>query len=335
MIKEIECKDISACAEVIRESFKTVADELGFTPENAPRFTAFAITKERLDGHYNNEHRSMYAYYDDGVIVGYYSLLLQNNNECELNNLCVIPTYRHRGIGEELLLNAFKVAKEMGCIKVNIGIVEENQVLRKWYESFGFVHIGTKKFEFFPFTCGYMEKHLLGDVMDSQTYVIWLEFDDEFSEFLNEKCNELNEKNIIPGIRPPHLTLTFVRTNDRERLIGVCREYLQKNMVDIEINAIEQFSSGVIYYAPKVTSELLKLHNDLCQRLCEFGELTWDLYHPGNWTPHIALTGESNEQDVQTAVSIMRKSFSKRMVSIKKILVWAYEGDGEKIYIPI
>ena len=53
-----------------------------------------------------------------------------------------------------------KVAKEMNCTKVNIGIVEENQVLRKWYEDFGFTHIGTQKFDFFPFTCGYMEKEL-------------------------------------------------------------------------------------------------------------------------------------------------------------------------------
>lgn len=34
------------------------------------------------------------------------------------------------------------------------------QVLRKWYEKLGFVHVGTQKFEFFPFTCGYMEKVL-------------------------------------------------------------------------------------------------------------------------------------------------------------------------------
>ena len=41
--------------------------------------------------------------------------------------------------------------------KIKIGIVEENKVLRKWYDSLGFIHIGTKKFDFFPFTCGYME----------------------------------------------------------------------------------------------------------------------------------------------------------------------------------
>lgn len=160
MIKEIEQKDIAECVKVIRESFKTVADELGFTAQNAPGFTAFSITEEKLNKQYKGEQRPMYAYYDKGVIVGYYSLLIQDDGECELNNLCVSPAYRHKGIGEELLKNAFEVAEELNCIKMNIGIVEENIVLRKWYESFGFVHIGTKKFDFFPFTCGYMEKEL-------------------------------------------------------------------------------------------------------------------------------------------------------------------------------
>lgn len=80
--------------------------------------------------------------------------------ECELNNLCVIPQYRHRGIGEELLKHAFNFAKKLKCNKVNIGIVEENTVLKDWYESLGFVHTGTQKFDFFPFTCGYMVKEL-------------------------------------------------------------------------------------------------------------------------------------------------------------------------------
>ena len=96
----------------------------------------------------------------DGKIVGYYSLALQDNKECELNNLCVLPQFRHQGIGEKLLLHSFHTAKGLGCLKMNIGIVEENQVLKLWYESFGFKHIKTQKFDFFPFTCGYMELKL-------------------------------------------------------------------------------------------------------------------------------------------------------------------------------
>ena len=160
MIKEVQQNELCECVKVIRESFKTVADELGFTAENAPRFTEFATTEERLNWHLNGEHRPMYAFCDDNIIVGYYSLLLQDNNECELNNVCVLPAYRHKGIGKVLLNHAFQIAEETGCKKMNIGIVEENVVLRKWYEAYGFVHTGTQKFDFFPITCGYMEKEL-------------------------------------------------------------------------------------------------------------------------------------------------------------------------------
>ena len=39
---------------------------------------------------------------------------------------------------------------------MRLSIVEENSVLRKWYEQNCAVHTGTEKFDFFPFTCGYM-----------------------------------------------------------------------------------------------------------------------------------------------------------------------------------
>ena len=158
MIKQVKENEIADCVNVIIESFATVADEFGFTIANAPGFTAFATTEDRIRWQFFEENRPMYAFYDNERIVGYYSLLLQEKNECELNNLCVLPSYRHKGIGEKLLMNAFRVAKDLGCAKINIGIVEENKALRKWYETFGFVHTGTQKFDFFPFTCGYMEK---------------------------------------------------------------------------------------------------------------------------------------------------------------------------------
>lgn len=161
MIRDINRDDIPECVTVIKDSFITVADELGFTVLNAPRFTAFAVTDESLYYQLEKEHRLMIAYYlDDGKIVGFYSLLLQENDHCELNNLCVLPCYRHKNIGSALLNDAYARAKNIGCVSINIGIVEENKRLRKWYEDNGFIHTGTRKFDFFPFTCGYMEKEL-------------------------------------------------------------------------------------------------------------------------------------------------------------------------------
>lgn len=157
MIRAMEPTEIAECVEVIRKSFLTVAEEFGFTEENAPRFTAFATTEERLKWQMEQEHRPMYVYYDAGKIIGYYSLAILEDYEYEMNNLCVLPSYRHKGIGEQLVKHAFDVARTLNCTKIHIGIVEENKVLQRWYETMGFVHTGTKKFDFFPFTCGYMQ----------------------------------------------------------------------------------------------------------------------------------------------------------------------------------
>ena len=160
-IKAIARNDIPECTEVIRTSFMTVADEFGFTAENAPRFVAFATTDEKLYSQFDNEHRPMYGYFsENGRIIGYYSLLLLENNECELNNLCVLPEHRHNNIGGKLFADACAKGKDKGCEKLVFSIVEENLKLRKWYEKQGAVHTDTKKFDFFPFTCGYMEKSL-------------------------------------------------------------------------------------------------------------------------------------------------------------------------------
>lgn len=112
MIREIDRNDVPECVQVIRISFLTVAKEFGFTVENAPRFTAFATTEERLFYQMDNEHRLMYAYYlDNDEIIGYYSLLLQDNKECELNNLCILPRYRHKHFGADLLGDAYLRAR--------------------------------------------------------------------------------------------------------------------------------------------------------------------------------------------------------------------------------
>ncbi|MDE5858956.1 MAG: GNAT family N-acetyltransferase [Oscillospiraceae bacterium] len=157
MIKQITKENIPECVKVIRESFLTVAEEFSITPENAPRFTAFAVTDDRLYWHFDSEHRPMSAYFEDGKIVGYYSLFIVGDSVCELNNLCTLPAYRHNNIGEKLLEDAFEQSKKLGCTKMQLSFVEENKRLRKWYENHGFIHTGTEKLDFFPFTCGYME----------------------------------------------------------------------------------------------------------------------------------------------------------------------------------
>ena len=200
MICPIKKHEISKCVKVIRKSFLTVAQEYGFTEENAPRFTAFSTTFEKISGQYE-EGRPMYGYLDDNKqIVGYYSLHIQENEACELNNLCVLPEYRHRNIGEILFFHALMTAGDKGCKRMNISIVEENKKLRTWYENMGANHIGTKKFDFFPFTCGYMKKDIVqGKIIGyKQNIELW---DAYYPDGTLAGCDLIRGEKIPDGLR--------------------------------------------------------------------------------------------------------------------------------------
>lgn len=158
MIKKANLDDFQSCADIIKESFITIAEKFGITQENAPNYVAFSTTVDKLRKQYDSG-REMYVYITDNKIVGFFSLAF-SESICELNNLCVSPAWRHNGIGEELLIYAVHRAKSRKANKLTISLIEENTELKEWYSSFGFVHTNTVKYDCFPFTCGYMAMYL-------------------------------------------------------------------------------------------------------------------------------------------------------------------------------
>lgn len=74
-----------------------------------------------------------------------------NDDSVELNNLAVLPEYRHLGIGKELVDYAITYSKNIpGTNKIKIGIVEENTILKEWYEKIGFVHTALRNLNIYP-----------------------------------------------------------------------------------------------------------------------------------------------------------------------------------------
>ncbi len=74
-----------------------------------------------------------------------------------LEKLCVLPGWRHDGIGAKLLEKARTEAIRLGGHKITIGIIEENTRLKDWYLLNGFVHTGTIDLPHLPFIVGFME----------------------------------------------------------------------------------------------------------------------------------------------------------------------------------
>ncbi len=155
MIKRIDSMEqLPVCLEIIHKSFKTVADKFNFTKENCPRHTSF-MPIEKLEEQYKNGFKMfLYSFNDDNI--GFFSVKSYDNN-LELNTLGVLPEYRENGIGRSIIDFSKKYAREHNCRKIKISIVEENTILRKWYESLGFIHTGIKIIPDLPFIVGFME----------------------------------------------------------------------------------------------------------------------------------------------------------------------------------
>jgi len=156
MIKQLDQSDILLAVDVIRASFLTVAEEMGITEENCPRYVGFVTTVERLQTQLDWGWQQ-YGCFQDDKLVGYVSVSKESDGVFEIHNLAVLPNCRHKGYGKQLLNYCALKIRESGGNKINISIVEENTVLKNWYLDYGFVHIGTKKFDHLPFTSGYME----------------------------------------------------------------------------------------------------------------------------------------------------------------------------------
>lgn len=159
-IRPAEQRELFHCATLIQNCYLTVAWDLGLTEKNAPDFPAFSMCPERLWARYDAQETIMFVYELDRKMIGFYSLSVSGDSECILQDLCVLPAFRHRSYGYELLMHAIAEAQKLGCTVMNIEIIEEKQVLREWFEAFGFVHLGTQKHDILPLTRGFMRKKL-------------------------------------------------------------------------------------------------------------------------------------------------------------------------------
>ena len=157
-IREIELSEMECCAELIRNSFGTVAAEFGLTPQNCPSNGAF-IDATRLKADREKGAR-MFGLFCHGELAGFAQLMKKGEDAFSLEKLAVHPAYRNRGYGAYLLSRVRSEAVNAGAAKLLVGIIEENIRLKGWYVEHGFRPTGTRRFEHLPFTVGFLEMNL-------------------------------------------------------------------------------------------------------------------------------------------------------------------------------
>ncbi len=157
MITKIDNKkQLRYAQEIIVRSFSTVAKEYGITKKNCPNHTSFTTVK-KLKKQFKSK-QDMLLYVKDNKYIGYFSIKNKDNGIYEITNLCVLPEFRHCSAGKEMVEYAKDhVKNNLSGTKICIGIIDENIILKDWYDNLGFTYTGNKKFENMPFTAGFME----------------------------------------------------------------------------------------------------------------------------------------------------------------------------------
>jgi len=149
---------LRSSARVVRNAFKTVALDFNLTRENSPTHPSF-MTSRRLREDWNRGAK-FFGLFLESRQIGFIAVERVDATLYYIERLAVLPAYRHRGYGKRLMEFAFEYIRANGGTKVSIGIINEQTILKDWYQGLGFEEISTREFAHLPFTVCFMEKEI-------------------------------------------------------------------------------------------------------------------------------------------------------------------------------
>jgi ribosomal protein S18 acetylase RimI-like enzyme len=150
--------ELRSSARVVRNAFRTVALELNLTRENNPTHPSFMTTgRLRAD---RDKGVNFFGLFSGDRQIGFIAVERADATLYYIERLAVLPKYRHRGYGQKLMEFAFEHIRVNGGKKVSIGIINEQTVLKDWYQGLGFEEVSTREFAHLPFTVCFMEREI-------------------------------------------------------------------------------------------------------------------------------------------------------------------------------
>ena len=153
-------EELLTCVRLLRKAFGTVAKDFGLSEETAPTNAAFT-TLENLHVHVRNG-MTLYGMFSDTCLIGCVATKKAKDRGTVyyIERLAVLPEVRHRGYGGQLLSFAIDRVRASGGTTVSIGLMDNNERLKKWYISKGFVQHDRRKIAHLPFKVCYMTREL-------------------------------------------------------------------------------------------------------------------------------------------------------------------------------
>lgn len=81
---------------------------------------------------------------EDDEIIGFCGMWIVLD-ESQITNVAVMPAGRGKGIGEQLMREAMRIAKEQGCVVMSLEVRVSNDVAQNLYRKLGFQAGGIRK----------------------------------------------------------------------------------------------------------------------------------------------------------------------------------------------
>lgn len=161
-IRRLEDADLEMAAQVIRESFATVANEFDLTIDNCPTNGAFTQAKHlKIDLEKGNQLLGVYL---GKKMIGFFELVYNEENRATLEKVAIIPSERGKKYGEFILTKAREIAGNDHMERIDIGIIKENIRLKEWYQRNGYQIVRSQNFAHLPFEVLYMQLDLNNEV---------------------------------------------------------------------------------------------------------------------------------------------------------------------------
>ena len=161
MIEQIKNnEDFIRSHEILLKSFASIAEEFGLTPDNCPSNAAF-MKLDYLIG-MKNKGIELYKLSESSKQVGFAAIekAPNDNDTFYIEKLAVLPEYRHKGYGKQLVDFAINRIKENGGRTISIALMNNHIKLKNWYKNLGFIQTEIKEFPHLPFDVCFMKMDL-------------------------------------------------------------------------------------------------------------------------------------------------------------------------------
>ncbi|MBW1849587.1 MAG: GNAT family N-acetyltransferase [Deltaproteobacteria bacterium] len=153
-IRSATVDDIPVLIDLIKRSFRDVAERFGLTKENCPTHPSF-YTTDRMASDFE-KNIQYFLLENSRLLVGCAALETATSDTCYLERLGVLPAKRRNGYGTPLVEHVFAEARSIGAKRISIGIIANDRKLKSWYSNIGFLEKETKEFKHLPFLVTFM-----------------------------------------------------------------------------------------------------------------------------------------------------------------------------------